>query len=114
MAIFGAISITELGAFLINSNGISSDLGLGIRGDPSLDLTLFDEPSLERFSFLPLSFFRLGIRFGLSPSRCLLGSSALCITPGELSLRGAANPGPLATLNRGRFSLTPLPADRDP
>lgn len=87
------MSIIECGAFLINSNGISSDLGLGILGEPSLDLTLLLELSLERASLLPFSIFKLAPLLGLSPSLWRrIDSSALWITPGELSLLGAANP----------------------
>lgn len=79
MAIFGAISITEFGAFLISSKGISSDLGRGILGDPSLDLILFPELSLDRpaFSFLPSSFLKLPARFGLSASLKLQSNNIL-------------------------------------
>lgn len=100
IAIFGAMSMTELGAFLINSNGISSDLGLGILGDPSLDLPRFADLSLDFVSLLPSSFLKLVTLLGLFESLCLNDSSALCNTPGGLSFLGAAMPGPRERLKR--------------
>lgn len=75
MLILGAISISEFGAFFINSRGISSDLGRGILGEPSRDFALPEELSLERLSFLVMlldgtelaSFLKLDSLCGLSP-----------------------------------------------
>lgn len=105
IVIFGAMSITEFGAFLINSNGISSDLGRGILGDPSRERPLVAELSRDLISRLlaelPASFLKLLTLLGLFESpRCLNASSALCRTPGGLSLRGAAMPGPRVRLKR--------------
>lgn len=109
IAIFGLISITEFGVFLINSSGISSERGRGIRGLPSRDRVRPPDESRDLHDGLLLSsFFRLAIgsRFGLTPSRRAVAATAsvLCTMPGVVSRRGAAKPGPRLVLNRGRFS----------
>lgn len=48
MAIFGVMSTAEFGAFFINSKGISSERGLGIRGLPSRDRVRLLEESRDR------------------------------------------------------------------
>lgn len=101
MEIFGATSL-PLCVFFISSRGISSDLGRGILGLPSLERVF----ELSRL-FAPLRFCSVINRTGLSQS--LLRDVVASASDGVESRRGAANPGPRLVLNNGRFSLDPRP-----
>lgn len=107
MEILGLISVGAFAGFLINSNGISSDLGRGIRGLPSRERLRFELLSLDFAG--PFFSGRFGSirRPGLSLNRDVL--ARLLLSDGVLSRRGVANPGTRPVLNSGRFSLDPLP-----